>query len=383
MYDLFFSLNNPIFIVILFFCFLLTLLYVVILKFTIPNEQRHALEKKDLEIQNERNLALFTSLNPSPVFRFQANGKITKCNDAARKLAADGTPDGKDIREIIRELEQTDISALIARGESLQIESAIQKRQFSVRVHGVPESRFAHAYCYDLTERKEYEEKLIQTQGMLRELASHLQDVEESFRSDMAMELHDNICQTLLSIKLNASLLDSERASDTEWKNRLDGLLTSIDNIISETRSLSYHLKPPLLGDFGLVPAIHNLLNQILSKSDIRGDFRTYGMSKRLSPKLEIYLYRILQELLNNILKHSEAGSFSIQLFKNEIKNTVKLHVTDDGRGFEYADTYPAMGLGLLNIRERVKRFNGELILETGRDRGTEIIIEIPLTENE
>jgi signal transduction histidine kinase len=269
-----------------------------------------------------------------------------------------------------------DLEKIISELEECTLDASICGREYSVTLKGVPEVDFGHLYCFDITERILYERELEFTRSKLRELALHLQDLRESDRNSVAMELHDNICQRLSSVRLTIENFDNCAVSGEDPKQVFGEIISVVDDLIVDTRELSYTLKPKYLGEFGLVPAVQSLVDQTISKSEIKGVFKHYGFDKRLEPKLEVYIYRIIQELLNNILKHSEAARFIVQIFRDE--NSVKIMVQDNGKGIDKEDLSRVHGLGLVNIRERVETFNGSFSFESQKNHGTEFIIELP-----
>ncbi len=374
--EYFFSINNPLFFILLTGFILYILMYTIITKFLIPLQRTHAEEKTALELKNEKMKALFTTFSPNPVFRIDRRGEILLSNDAGMAIFGENSPIGKKIDEIIPSSRQLDIEDIIDNLKELTTDVTIFDRDYNITVKGVPDMGFAHIYCFDITERKKYEEDLEYTKWKLRELAAHLQDLRESDRNTVAMELHDNICQRLSTIKLTAENFDSALFANAQSAIRYQDMIKIIDDLIVDTRELSYSLKPRYLGDFGLVPALQTLIDQTVNKSAIKGSFNHYGFEERLDPKLEINIYRIIQELLNNIMRHSEASWFIVQIFKNE--SSVKVMVQDNGKGLGREPDTKWQGLGLLNIRERVSSFNGILNFESQENKGTETIIEFP-----
>ena len=374
--EYFFSINNPLFFILLTGFILFVLMYTIITKFLIPMQRTHTEEKTALELKNEKMNALFTTFSPNPVFRFDRKGEILLTNNAGFAVFGEGNPVGKNIREVFPAVGNLDIENFIAEVKELSIDVSLLDHQFSVILKGVPDMDFGHIYCFDITERKKYEEDLEYTKWKLRELAAHLQELRESDRNTVAMELHDNICQRLSTIKLTAENFDMAIFTNEQSTRRYHEMISIVDDLIVDTRELSYSLKPRYLGEFGLVPALETLIEQTVSKSGMKGTFNHYGFEERLDPKLEINIYRIIQELLNNIVRHSEATRFIVQIFKNDI--SVKVLVQDNGIGLRSDAGSRWHGLGLLNIRERVNSFNGIVNFESQVNKGTETIIEFP-----
>jgi signal transduction histidine kinase len=374
--EYFFSTYNPLFFILITAIFIVTILYLVITKFLVPMQKMHRYEKSLLELQNEKMKALFTQFSPSPVFRFDKAGKLVLTNNAGYAVFGKSDPVGRNLRDLIPALKKFDLEKIITDLEEHTLDASILDREYSITLKGVPEVGFGHLYCFDITERILYERELEFTRSKLRELALHLQDLRESDRNAVAMELHDNICQRLSSVRLTIENIDNQQAMEGNERMQLDEITHIVDDLIVDTRELSYTLKPRFLGEFGLVPAVKTLVEQTISKSSIQGVFNHYGFEQRLDPKLETYIYRIIQELLNNIMKHSGASKFIVQIFRDA--HSIKVLVQDNGKGVDKDLLAQKQGLGLVNIRERIETFNGSFSFESEKNKGTEFIIELP-----
>lgn len=151
--------------------------------------------------------------------------------------------------------------------------------------------------------------------------------------------------------------------------------------IHDQLHKLIYELRPSILDDFGLVAAITWLTKNTLEIAGIQVDLKVFRQERNLSPELRIALYRIVQESINNILKHAGAKNVTISLFFD--KNSVRLGIKDDGTGFDVTNTVYSKerprGLGITGMKERVELFNGTFSIRSNCPGGTEINIEIPL----
>ncbi|HBF87685.1 MAG TPA: hypothetical protein DDX39_03500 [Bacteroidales bacterium] len=206
---------------------------------------------------------------------------------------------------------------------------------------------------------------------------SSLIDGQESERMRLSRELHDSLGQLLIGLKLKyESCLDqSKLTSETEDKFYELGLL--FDKTIEETRRISNNLMPAALSEFGLVSAVRNICNEISETTKINILFKSEGNSNDIDSKIKTYLFRIIQEALTNILKHSQANSASIQLFFD--KEFVKLLIEDDGVGFDKSNIKSQNSNGLNNIKDRVALLKGTCSVKSETLKGTQIHIEIPL----
>lgn len=374
--DIFFNTYNPLFFILIIGVFVITILYLVITQFFIPMERMHRAEKNTLELQAEKMKALFTQFAPNPIFRFDFAGKVLLTNEAGLEVFKNEDPRDKNLKDLIPSLRGIDLRRIITEVQEYSLDATILDKEYHIIIKGVPEFDFGHMYCFDITERVRYERELEQTKHKLSDLALGLQDLRESDRNSVAMELHDNICQRLSSIRLAVESYNPKNFTEETAEQFFGDIIRAVDDMIVDTRELSYTLKPKFLGEFGLVAALESLVDQTRKKTGLKGIFKHYGFDSRLEPKLEVYIYRIIQELLSNILRHSGASFFVVQIFRNN--ESVKLLVQDNGIGVDAATLNSNRGLGLVNIKERVETFNGTFSYETQPNHGTEFIIELP-----
>ncbi len=229
---------------------------------------------------------------------------------------------------------------------------------------------------------KRYQQKQIQefNKKLLVQKESYLKaivETQEEERKRIAKDLHDGVGQTMSGIKLALVNIVSNFPVDNESeKKKLMELVQNVDDACVEVRSISHQMMPRLLQEDGLIPSIADMLDKSFAMSDIQYNFEHFGMEKRLRENVEIGVYRICQELINNIIKHSGASSVNVQLFRNG--KTMVLLVEDNGKGFEFQDKKDK-GIGLLNISSRVETIHGEFNLEPSPISGTLATIRIPI----
>lgn len=203
---------------------------------------------------------------------------------------------------------------------------------------------------------------------------------EEQERKRIATELHDGMGSMLSTLKLNAESidLDEKQLSSKEivaYRNIID----LIDKACVELRNISHNMIPTGMEQFGLIQSLNSIIKKINNSSKTIFNLDTYNLNDRFNRELELSLYRITLELINNIIKHSNASNATIQLIKNE--ESITLMVVDDGKGFDLNNIKE--GMGLQNIKSRVDVFNGKLTIDTQPDRGSTFIIEIPIYEKD
>jgi len=200
-------------------------------------------------------------------------------------------------------------------------------------------------------------------------------------RSRLARELHDSVTQTLYSASFfaEAGLDMAEAGNMAQVKENLARLSQISQQALKEMRLLIYQLRPEILESDGLFPAIQQRLELVENKvGSIQARFTT-NISSRLSRSLEDTLYWICVEALNNIVKHAHADTIELNLFAKE--NQVILTILDNGIGFDINRPSNAPGLGISNIRERVKKIGGSVEIKSAIKIGTSLTISCPLDE--
>ena len=198
---------------------------------------------------------------------------------------------------------------------------------------------------------------------------------QEQERRRIARELHDGVGQTLSGIKLNWEVV-SDTFKGSQKTKQFERMSLMLDDAVTEVRSISHQMMPKELEQFGLVPTIRSILQFSFGNTGIQFNFEDTGMESRLPRAVELGLFRILQELIANILKHAEAINVNVQLVRRS--RQIMMMVEDNGKGFDY-DKLTGTGIGLMNIKSRVAAINGILNYETARGKGTIVIIRIPL----
>ncbi len=238
-------------------------------------------------------------------------------------------------------------------------------------------------YIIDITERKQMERELRETLVQLRNLASHLQTIREEERAKIARNIHDDMGQILAMLKINLSLIESEiKAKKTPIKQmhifeELKDMQDIVDNAITRTRELVRELRPEVLDNLGLLEALKWLANEFENQNQIKCFFTTNVRKIDLDMHKSIAIFRILQEILTNVLRHSKATTVKIN-FNKENGNLI-LRVNDNGIGFSKKKISDPNSLGLLGMRERALVFKGEMEIIFEKGKGTTLTVSIPL----
>lgn len=207
---------------------------------------------------------------------------------------------------------------------------------------------------------------------------------QEEERKRLSRELHDGVGQMLSAMKL---LLESFNPSSRPMKIRLEDAKGLMKSIIQEVRRVSFNLTPSSLDDFGLVPAVKKLCNEINSVTKTTVAFvNETRFVNRLDNSVETNLYRIIQEAVNNSIKYSKASHITVS-FSHSV-NTLKISIEDDGKGFDYnrlteSGYFEKAGHGIFNMKERTAYIGGIFKLEAKMGHGTRIFITLPLDKND
>ena len=197
---------------------------------------------------------------------------------------------------------------------------------------------------------------------------------QEAERTRIAKDLHDSMGGTFSTIKMYLSSLEHQ-ITNKEQQALLEKSNKAISHAASDMRRIAHNMMPEVLIKLGLIKAIQELVDNINSSKQLKIIFQHFGMEERLSGSFEIMLYRIVQELLNNIMKHSDATEAVIQFIKEE--NRLHVTIEDNGKGFQVLPE--KKGVGLNSVKERVLYLNGKLSIDSEVSTGTTVTMEFLL----
>jgi PAS domain S-box-containing protein len=225
----------------------------------------------------------------------------------------------------------------------------------------------------DITELRQYQEEL-------RNLSSHIQNVQEEERSHIAREIHDELGQNLTSINMDIDYLKSKGNKNTDFDilNRLNSLSKLVDHTIKTTRRISQELRPSILDDLGLKSAIEWQVSQYKKRSESIYKLNMIGNDENISTEQSTTIFRITQESLTNIARHAEATNIEIRLSIEKL--FIKLEIKDDGKGISENNTdNDNISFGIFGMKERASILGGKLEIVSTPKEGTAIIVELPL----
>lgn len=210
---------------------------------------------------------------------------------------------------------------------------------------------------------------------MQEELTSSVIKAQERERAQLGQELHDNVNQILTTVKLYNEMYGSGLHNDGDLINKS---MHYLQVCINEIRSISKRLSAPTLGKISIEDSLTELIESINLTNRVHIDYSITGIrSATINPDLHLAIYRIVQEQLNNILKHADAKHVKIQLFADATKKNVELRIEDDGKGFN--PKTKITGIGLANIKSRTEDMKGKVLIESAPGRGFKLIAKFPI----
>ncbi|MFI5253387.1 MAG: PAS domain S-box protein [Bacteroidota bacterium] len=234
-----------------------------------------------------------------------------------------------------------------------------------------------HTVIRDITRSKQLEAKL-------REIPKQIIDAQEAERGRVSRELHDGVNQILGSVKFRLQAAET-KVLPVEQKAAQDIKQTCADleKAIEEIKRISHNLRPSVLDDLGLIAAVRNLCDDFRNRTKVEISYTSDKFPQRLPPEIELVIFRIIQEALNNIEKHSKATQVTVGITFDE--SLLQASIIDNGMGFSRESIKPTngnrRGLGLDTMRERAVFVGGSTTIQSEPYHGTQICVKIPLGE--
>jgi PAS domain S-box-containing protein len=213
----------------------------------------------------------------------------------------------------------------------------------------------------------------------LRLYAQQITRTQENERKRIARELHDDSIQSMIILSRNIDELISTQPKRSKMGRSLEDLRTEVDKIISQVRRFTQDLRPPTLDYLGLLPAVRELITQFEHQSAVKTELKTTGEETKFAPEAEMLIYRIIQEALNNVWRHSAALTASVSI--DFSKDGMTVQVKDDGKGFVIGEDLrfvEAGKIGLAGMQERADLLGGNLSIQSNVGRGTLVTLLVP-----
>jgi len=237
--------------------------------------------------------------------------------------------------------------------------------------------QFTIATIEDITERKLIEQELLKSKDEVTNLLAHLENIREMERTKIAADLHDDLGQRLTALNMDLSWLKNRlKFARPEIAERLASISSMLLKTIETVQYISTELRPGILDDFGLTATIEWHLEEVRKRTGIHYVFSSLPEEFVFSPDISILFFRIIQEALTNITRHSAATDVSIALKQENRK--LRLTISDNGRGITTSEIKNPKSFGIIGMRQRVKTFGGDFTISGKNRRGTTIEIGIP-----
>ncbi len=227
-----------------------------------------------------------------------------------------------------------------------------------------------------IKENKDLARELWYKNTELKALFQSFVEIQERERAAVARDLHDDTGQNLTNALVNLELALGEEGTPEDMRKHIESASSSISQVVKQLHDLSAALHPPVLDDLGLTEALRNLVRRMNTDHAIEFSLVTSGAEGELSGEVKINLYRIVQEALNNVVKHSGASRAVVRLSRGD--DGIDLVVEDDGRGFEEPADDGRVHLGMVNMRERAEQIGGTFA-RPPNERGVTIAVHVPL----
>ena len=229
-------------------------------------------------------------------------------------------------------------------------------------------------------ERKKAEEQLKESYQQVRLLSEHLQNIQEAEQTRIAHELHDELGQELTVLRLNAAWLKEKIEVSNENKvvrNKFEDHLAMIDAALQSVKRIASQLRPAVLEELGLIPAMEGHLEEFERHTDIRTYYERPETPLELPDRAKTALFRIFQESLTNVAKYARASEVRVSLFKND--HLICLSIQDNGVGFDPEQAKKKKTLGILGMKERARHMGGDYRIQSEPGKGTIVSVQLPI----
>ncbi|MBI9052896.1 MAG: PAS domain S-box protein [Bacteroidales bacterium] len=229
----------------------------------------------------------------------------------------------------------------------------------------------------DYTERRMVELQLNKSNKKLREMTLHMQEVIENERMKIALDLHDDLGQKLTALNMDLSWLKGRTIKDIpQLSDKLNEMTDLLNSTIQDVQKIATELRPSILDDLGLIPAIEWLLKEYKSKAKLKYQFNISPQGLVIKKRLTVAIFRIIQEALTNVVRHANATLVKVDIIKEN--KLLSIAIEDNGKGITKRNIEDSKSFGLMGIKERANVFKGEVKISVEPNKGTKLKVKIP-----
>lgn len=363
---------------------------IVVLSINISKRKKF---EKELRISEEKYRDLYDNA-PDMYHSVDKNGIIIECNETEAKILGYKKEEiiGKPITYFMTEESrkaQEEFFPNIGKYSFIQVERDFVRKDGSVFTAALnvyvevdEKGNFVKTKTIgrDITYRKKIEEELRKSKEALRKLSVYLQNVREKERKEIAKEIHDEMGQTLTALKLSLSWI-RKRVEDKLLHEKFDETLSIVNALIRQVQNISNRLRPSLIDHLTLEDAIMWQVKEFERNTSIPCNVELSEDSAKLSRNISLNIFRIFQEALTNIARHANATLVNIKMFRSN--GSILLIIKDNGIGISEEKIKSPESFGLMAMRERAYSINATFDIRRIPEGGTEIILSVPLKDNE
>lgn len=361
-FEIFLSWENPAIYALLFLLILISLVFLIRNEFITPLVN----SKRKLVLENAKLAALYSEIDPDPIIRVNEHWNVLDMNNAAKKIFGN-SEDG--LQSLLLNIRNNSINK-----DKSPIEQ-LEGRYYSVIIKDIPELNYKHIYLSDITDRIEFEKQIENYKDRLKQLRIRLDNTNEKEKRKIGTDLHDGVGSNISLLKIEVQNYMFSNSLSLEDNGAIK-LFESIDNLSNEVRNLSHEMRPRILDESGLAHAIksdveiRNIVKKSFGEVTQNVDFRI------VDKEIENYIYKICQEAIQNIAKHSKCRKYFIDFYAKD--NNLKITIADDGIGFNVEEECLKKNgsLGLFSMRERADAIGGSLKINSMLSLGTSVFME-------
>ncbi len=362
----------------------------ILLYFAIQHSEKSLLKKSNELLTNEKKFREAVDHINALFIIYDSERRVQYLNKTAIRISGKKIEDfiGKKDEEIFPpEFTQAYLPLLLKAFESKSFQTGEREFYYNNKIYySVVENipvlddqnniHFMIAIWHDVTEQKLYENKLMESKTELKELTHHLNTVRENERASISRDIHDHLGQMLTGMKMDLTMLKKKLNEGQPPDDKINQLESEINETVKLTRRISEELRPPAIDDLGLLASVDSHIDAFQNRTGIKCNLSSNIGELKLTDQLPINIFRIIQEALTNVARHSKATKVNINLNVNN--SELLLDIEDNGIGFNI-DEIQQKTFGLLGMRERLGIINASFEFNSKINKGTKISAKIPI----